>query len=86
MISGCFVAFIATIGSAVSKSYSAYMVARFLQGWGVGPASSVGLSMIQDIYFEHERGQKTGFWTLSIDLGKNVYFRVCPTITDLDSV
>ncbi|KAG8972810.1 hypothetical protein FRC05_009532 [Tulasnella sp. 425] len=69
MIIGCFVAFISTIGSAVTKTYSGYMAARFFQGWGVGPASSVGLQMIQDIYFEHERGQKVGIWTLAIDTG-----------------
>ena len=40
MIVGCLIAFVATIGSAVAKSYSGYMAARFFQGWGVGPASS----------------------------------------------
>ncbi|KAG8898196.1 hypothetical protein FRB99_007606 [Tulasnella sp. 403] len=69
MIFGCLVAFVATIASAVAKSYSGYMVARFLQGWGVGPASSVGLQMLLDVYFEHERGQKVGYWTLAIDTG-----------------
>ncbi|KAG8903564.1 hypothetical protein FRC01_009156 [Tulasnella sp. 417] len=69
MIIGCFVALISTIGSAVTKTYSGYMAARFFQGWGVGPASSVGLQMLQDIYFEHERGQKVGIWTLAIDTG-----------------
>lgn len=71
MIVGCLIAFVATIGSAVAKSYSGYMTARFFQGWGVGPASSVGLQMLQDVYFEHERGQKIGFWTLAIDTGEN---------------
>lgn len=45
------------------------MVARFLQGWGVGPASTVGLQMLQDIYSEFERGEKVGYWTAAIDLG-----------------
>jgi sugar phosphate permease len=52
-------------------TYSGYMVARFLQGWGVGPASTVGLQMLQDIYSELERGEKVGYWTASIDLGKD---------------
>ncbi|KAG8928706.1 hypothetical protein FRC02_006581 [Tulasnella sp. 418] len=69
MIIGCLIAFISTIGSAVAKSYSGYMAARFFQGWGVGPASSVGLQIILDMFFEHDRGQKTGYWTLAIDLG-----------------
>jgi MFS family permease len=42
MIVGCFIAFIATIGSAVANNYGGYMAARFFQGWGVGPASTVG--------------------------------------------
>lgn len=29
----------------------------------------VGLQILQDIYFEHERGEKMGYWTLAIDLG-----------------
>ncbi|KAG8825047.1 hypothetical protein FRC17_008880 [Serendipita sp. 399] len=45
------------------------MVLRFLQGWGAGPASTVGLQMLQDIYSELERGEKIGYWTASIDLG-----------------
>jgi len=69
MILGCLLALVATIGTAVAKNISAYMACRFLQGWGVGPASTVGLVMLHDIYFEHERGEKMGFWTLSIDLG-----------------
>jgi sugar phosphate permease len=48
------------------------MTTRFLQGWGVGPASTVGLQMLQDIYSEFERGEKVGYWTASIDLGKEL--------------
>ncbi len=40
-----------------------------MQGWGVGPASTVGLAMLQDIYSELERGEKVGYWTLAIDIG-----------------
>ncbi|KDQ20585.1 hypothetical protein BOTBODRAFT_61695 [Botryobasidium botryosum FD-172 SS1] len=69
MITGCLLALVATIGTAVAKNISAYMACRFLQGWGVGPASTVGLVMLHDIYFEHERGEKMGYWTLSIDSG-----------------
>lgn len=61
--------FVATLGSAVANTYAGYMVCRFLQGWGVGPASTVGLQMLQDIYSELERGEKVGYWTASIDLG-----------------
>jgi MFS family permease len=35
----------------------------------VSPASNVGLAIINDLFFEHERGQKVGLWVLAIDLG-----------------
>jgi MFS family permease len=69
-ILGCTLAFAATIGSALAPTYAGYMVTRFLQGWGVGPASTVGLQMLQDIYSDLERGEKVGYWTASIDLGQ----------------
>lgn len=71
MVVGCLVAFVASVGSALAKNYAGYMVARFMQGWGVGPASTVGLAMFHDIYSELERGEKVGYWTLAIDLGMN---------------
>jgi MFS family permease len=45
MIFGVFIAFISCIGAAVTKTYGGYMTARFFQGWGVGPASTVGLQV-----------------------------------------
>lgn len=65
----CLVALGASIGSALSTSYSGYMAARFFQGFGVSPAATVGLMIIDDLYFEHERGQKVGIWCLAIDIG-----------------
>jgi MFS family permease len=78
MIVACLVAFVASVGSAVAKNYSGYMAARFLQGWGAGPASTVGLAMLQDIYSELERGEKVGYWTLAIDLGTQVHANLLP--------
>jgi len=72
MVAACFVAFVASIGSALATNYAGYMAARFMQGWGVGPASTVGLAMLQDIYSEQERGEKVGYWTLAIDLGTHM--------------
>ncbi|KAF8605322.1 MFS general substrate transporter, partial [Ceratobasidium sp. AG-I] len=69
MILGCLVAFCASVGVALERTYSGYMAFRFLQGWGVGPASTVGLQILEDMYLEHERGQKVGYWCLSIDIG-----------------
>lgn len=68
-ILGTIVALASTVGAALAPSYGGYMAARFFQGFGVSPASNVGLAIIDDIFFEHERGQKVGLWVLAIDLG-----------------
>jgi MFS family permease len=68
-ISGTTVALIATIGAATVSSYCGYMVTRFFQGFGVSPAATVGLAIINDIFFAHERGHKVGLWVLALDLG-----------------
>lgn len=69
IILGTIMALAATIGAALAPTYSGYMAARFFQGLGVSPASNVGLAVISDIFFEHERGQKLGLWVLAIDQG-----------------
>jgi MFS family permease len=66
---GTIIALVASIGAAKAPSYGGYMAARFFQGFGVSPAATVGLAIINDIFFEHERGQKIGFWVLAIDMG-----------------
>lgn len=68
-IIGTIMAIAATIGAALADGYSGYMAARFFQGLGLSPASTVGLAIINDLFFEHERGQKVGLWVLAIDLG-----------------
>lgn len=45
------------------------MAARFFQGFGVSPAATVGLAIINDCFFEYQRGQKVGLWVLAIDMG-----------------
>jgi MFS family permease len=50
-------------------SLHGYMVARFFQGFGASPAATVGLSIINDVSFEHERGFRIGLWVMAIDLG-----------------
>lgn len=66
---GTAIAFAATIGCAVANTYSGYMAARFFQGLGVSPASTVGMAVIGDMFFEHQRGTKIGLWVLAIDCG-----------------
>jgi MFS family permease len=71
-ILGTMMGLASTVGAALAPSYSGYMAARFFQGLGVSLAANVGLAIINDIFFEHERGQKLGLWVLAIDQG--LYF------------
>ena len=66
---GTLIAFVSTIGAAVAKDYSNYMASRFFQGFGVSPGATVGMAVVMDLFFEHERGQKLGLWVLAIDTG-----------------
>ncbi|KAL3460324.1 major facilitator superfamily domain-containing protein [Aspergillus heterothallicus] len=66
---GTLIALVATIGAAVADSYGGYMAARFFQGFGVAPASSVGMAVVNDLFFDYERGEKLGLWVLAIDSG-----------------
>lgn len=68
-IFGTIMAFGATVGAAEAPNYGGYMAARFFQGLGVSPASTVGLAAINDMFYEHQRGQKIGLWVLAIDSG-----------------
>ncbi|KAI9792928.1 MAG: hypothetical protein M1816_001250 [Peltula sp. TS41687] len=68
-IIGTVIALISTIGVAFASSSGGYMAARFFQGFGVSPAATVGLAIINDLFFEDERGQKIGLWVLAIDMG-----------------
>ncbi|KAJ5783890.1 uncharacterized protein N7518_009567 [Penicillium psychrosexuale] len=66
---GTTISLASTIGAAGADSYSGYMVARFFQGFGVSPASTVGMAVVTDLFFDYERGQKLGLWVLAIDAG-----------------
>ncbi|KAJ5219446.1 Major facilitator superfamily domain general substrate transporter [Penicillium cinerascens] len=66
---GTTIALVSTIGAAVADTYAGYMAARFFQGFGVSPASTVGMAVVNDLFFEYERGQKLGLWVLAIDSG-----------------
>ncbi|KAI9893376.1 MAG: hypothetical protein M1814_006672 [Vezdaea aestivalis] len=68
-IIGTVIALAATIGAAKADVYGNYMAARFFQGFGVSPAATVGLAIINDLFFDTQRGLAIGLWTLSIDTG-----------------
>ena len=50
-------------------SFGGYMAARFFQGLGSGPAANIGLSVIHDVSFAHERGFRFGLWAMAANLG-----------------
>jgi MFS family permease len=64
---------VSVVGSGVASlhgiTYEGYSAARFFQVLGATPAISVGLSIINDLSWEHERGFRVGLWVMSIDLG-----------------
>ena len=68
-IVGTVISLVSTCGAAVATSYGGYMAARFFQGFGVSPAATVGMAVVGDLFFEHERGQKLGLWVLALDTG-----------------
>ncbi|RDW63117.1 putative MFS transporter [Aspergillus mulundensis] len=68
-IVGTLIALASTIGAAAAHSYDGYMAARFFQGFGVSPGSSVGMAVVNDLFFDYERGRKLGLWVLAIDAG-----------------
>lgn len=69
-IIGTLIALISSVGAAVArKTYGGYMVARFFQGFGVSPGATVGMAVVNDMFFDYERGQKLGLWVLAIDTG-----------------
>jgi MFS family permease len=68
-IAGTVMSLAATVGAGGAKDYGGYMAARFFQGFGVSPASTVGMAVVNDMFFEYQRGQKLGLWVLAIDAG-----------------
>jgi MFS family permease len=51
------------------QSLGAYMFERFLQGLGAGSACNLGLSIINDVSFQHERGLRVGLWAIAANMG-----------------
>ena len=55
--------------SIKTLSFGGYMAARFFQGLGAGPAANIGLVIINDVSWEHQRGFRVGLWTISANMG-----------------
>ncbi|KAI9751275.1 MAG: hypothetical protein M4579_006128 [Chaenotheca gracillima] len=68
-IIGTIIGLVASCGAAVAPNYGGYMAARFFQGFGSSPGATVGMAIVNDLFFDYERGQKLGLWVLAIDSG-----------------
>lgn len=60
------------IGSGVSPDFSALLGTRALCGFGFGGMMSVGTACVNDMFFLHERGEKTGVYSVFITNGAHV--------------
>ena len=70
MIVGTMVALVSSGCTSIHGiSFTGYLVARFFQGFGIGPAANIGLSIVNDISWEHERGFRVGLWAMSANMG-----------------
>ncbi|KAH8815455.1 major facilitator superfamily domain-containing protein [Xylogone sp. PMI_703] len=59
-------------GSGASPNFSALLANRALAGFGFGGMMWVGTAVINDIFFENERGEKTGVYTIFVTNGAHV--------------
>ncbi|CAG8981941.1 hypothetical protein HYALB_00013889 [Hymenoscyphus albidus] len=60
------------VGSGASPNFDALLVTRALCGFGFGGMMSVGTACVNDIFFLHERGEKTGVYSIFIVNGAHV--------------
>ncbi|KAL1968408.1 hypothetical protein VTN77DRAFT_1937 [Rasamsonia byssochlamydoides] len=68
------IAILGNIGSAQSTSYSALLGTRALNGIGMSGMMSVGTVCLNDMFFLHERGEKTGVYTILVTNGGHIAF------------
>lgn len=57
------------IGSGLSPNFSALIGTRALCGFGFGGMMSVGTTCVNDMFFLHERGEKTGVYSIFVTNG-----------------
>lgn len=60
------------IGSGASGTFSQLMGTRVLAGFGFGGMMSVGTACVNDMFFLHERGEKTGVYSIFVTNGAHV--------------
>ncbi|BGP17282.1 hypothetical protein JCM10213_008164 [Rhodosporidiobolus nylandii] len=60
------------LGAGYVNSYGSLMALRAMHGIFLSPAQSIGANMVSEMFFLHEKGAKTGIWTLLTSLGPPV--------------
>lgn len=72
----CLLAQIITIVSHIGTAYTTTMPAllgcRALNGIGFGGMMALGTPMLNDMFFMHERGEKTGLYTIFVTNGAHI--------------
>ncbi|KAF2102919.1 MFS general substrate transporter [Rhizodiscina lignyota] len=65
-------AIVGQIGSANSKTFSQLLGTRAINGIGMGGMMSVGTTCLNDMFFMHERGEKSGVYTIFVTNGAHI--------------
>lgn len=60
------------VGSGASPNFDALLGTRAMCGFGFGGMMSVGTACVNDMFFLHERGEKTGVYSIFIVNGAHV--------------
>ena len=64
-----FLSLIVTIGAAGASNYAGFTACRTLQGFFAAAPQVIGLSMIHDMFFFHERARKINIWAFCFLVG-----------------
>ena len=60
---------VCSIGATYASSYAGFTACRTLQGFFGAPPQVIGLSMIHDLFFFHERARKINIWAFTFLIG-----------------
>lgn len=63
---------IGSVSSALAPNFNVLLGTRVITGLGISGIMSVGAPVVNDMFFLHERGFKTGIWTIFNTNGAHV--------------
>jgi len=63
------ISLVATIGATCATGYAGFTAARTIQGFAAAPPQVIGLSIIHDMFFLHERARKINIWACAFLIG-----------------